>query len=237
MNQGEDGLFRQTFSLDSRTERFQQEELGGVPLLNATRRFSCIYLSASAKDAAKLNHHLSAAGIRVYLAHDTREAEVLLAITSARILLIDIDRSIEPWLELLQTLEESHPDVPKVVLTARNESAWSLILPQFAIDVVPKPVHLGDLLGALESAHSMVEEINDPERATDRIRRVLATIRCAASEQTSKQLYQSAERAVVSTRSSIRRSVFVRLSAMMDKVTHGWWNFACDRTRKRHSDA
>jgi CheY-like chemotaxis protein len=146
MNQGYDGFFRQTFSLDSRTGRFQQEELGGVPLLNATRRFCCIYLSASAKDAAKLNHHLSAAGIRVYLAHDTREVEVLLAITTARILLIDIDRSIAPWLELLQTLEESHPDVPKIVLTARNESAWSLILPQFAIDVVPKPVHLGDLL-------------------------------------------------------------------------------------------
>jgi len=79
---------------------------------------------------------------------------MLLAITSARILLIDIDRTFEPWTEILQTLDESHPNVPKVVLTARDEALWFPILSHFAVNVVPKPVNLGGLLGALEYAHS-----------------------------------------------------------------------------------
>jgi len=212
MNQDKEGFCRQTISLDSRTARLQHEEFESVPLFDATRRFSCIFLSTSTKDAARLNRHLSAAGIRVYLAHDTREAETLLAITSARILLIDIDRTIEPWLEILQILGASYPGMPKVVLTARHESAWSLILPQFALDVVPKPVHLGDLLGALECTHSVEEEIDDPERAKERISRVLATIRSASQEQTSKQLRPDTERTTVSTPLRIWRSSRVRLS-------------------------
>jgi FixJ family two-component response regulator len=237
MKHNNEGLFKQTFSLDSRTGRLRREDLSDVRLFDATRRFSCVFLSTSTNDAAKLNQHLSAAGIRVYLARDTREAEVLLAITSAKILLIDIDRTIEPWLELLQTLEESHPDVPKVVLTGRNESAWSLILPQFALDVIPKPVHLGDLLGALESAHSIEEEINDPERAKAKIRQVLATIRSASPEQTSRQLGPNTERTILSTPLRIWHSSRVRLSAMMGKVTHVWWSLVCHRTRKQHSHA
>jgi len=235
MKHNNDGFFTQTFSLDSRTGRFPQEELGGVPLFDAKRRFSCVFLSTSTKDAGKLNHHLSAAGVRVYLARDTREAEVLLATTGAKILLIDIDRTIEPWLELLQTLEESHPDVPKVVLTAQNEIAWSLILPEFALDVVPKPVHLGDLLGALESAHSIEEEINNRDQAKERIRQVLATIRSAPPDQTSKQLRPDSERVIASSSLSSWRSTRARLSAMMGRVTHVWWKFACHRTRRQHS--
>ncbi len=237
MKQDNQGFFKQTFSLDSRTGRFLSGGLECVPLFDPARRFSCVFVSTSARDAAKLNEHLMAAGIRIYLARDTRETEILLAITGAKILLIDIDRMIEPWLKVLQTLEESHPDLPKVVLTARNESAWSLNLPEFALDVVPKPVHLGDLLGALESAHSIEEEINDPERAKERIRRVLAKIRFASAEQPSKQPRPDDETTIVSASRSTWRSIRVRLSAMMGKVTYVWWNRGCHRTRKRHSHA
>src|SRR5579859_7730567 len=98
-------------------------------------RFSCVFLSTSAKDAGLLNTYLSAAGIRCHHAGETEEAKVLLAITSAKILLIDIDRTSKPWLETLQTMDDAHPGVPKVVLTARDESTWSLILARFALDV------------------------------------------------------------------------------------------------------
>jgi hypothetical protein len=67
-----------------------------------------------------LNHHLSAAGICAYYAGDTREAKVLLAVTSAKIMLIDIDRAFEPWLEILQEIHQSYPNAPKVVVTARE---------------------------------------------------------------------------------------------------------------------
>ena len=44
----------------------------------------------------------------------------LLAITRAKILLIDIDRTFDPWLETLQQFDEAYPEVPKVVLTGRG---------------------------------------------------------------------------------------------------------------------
>jgi len=168
MRQDNEWPFKQTFALDNRTGRFLKEGIERVPLFDAARRFSCVFLSTSAKDAARLNHHLLAAGIRAYHAADTREAEVLSAITGARILLVDIDHTFAPWLEFLQRLDESHPNLPKVVLTARHEGTWSLILSHFALDVVPKPAHLGDLLAALEHAHLVEQEINDPERVRER---------------------------------------------------------------------
>jgi hypothetical protein len=36
---------------------------------------------------------------------------------------------------------------------------------------------------------------------------------------------------------TIWRSIRVRLYAMMDKATHVWWKFGCNRTRKQHSHA
>jgi DNA-binding NtrC family response regulator len=174
-------------------------------------RFSCVFLSASSTDAGRLNRHLAAAGIHCHHAGETAEANVLLAITGAKILLIDIDRTAGPCLETLQTVDEAHPGVPKVVLTARDESTWSLILSRFALDVIPKPAHLGDLLGALEYAYSVAEEIHDPERARQRKMRIMTAIRSATRP--------------------------VGLSAMMNKVTHVCWKFGRPGIRKQHFSA
>jgi DNA-binding NtrC family response regulator len=186
------------------------------------RRFSCVFLTTSAEDAARLNHQLSAARIRAYHAVDAREAEVLLAITSAKVLLIDIDRTFGPWLETLQKLNESHPNVPKVVLTARGPSIWSPIVSSLAFDVVARPARLGDLFGALECAHSLAVEITDPERTRERAVRVMAAIRAASQAQPSR---------------SVWRFIRMRPSAMMDKVTHVWWKIGCHRTRKQPARA
>jgi len=174
-------------------------------------RFSCIFLSTSTKDAVLLSHYLSAAGIRCYHADEIEEAKVLLSITSSKILLIDIDRTSEPWLETLQAVDDAHPGVPKIVLTARNEHMWSLILARFALDIIPKPAHLGDLLGALEYAHSVAEEIHDPECGRQRKSRVMAAIRSAPRP--------------------------AGLSAMMKKVTHVCWKFSRPRIRKQYFSA
>ncbi len=237
MKQDDEGPFRQTFSLDNSTGRFLKEEIDRLPLFDAARRFTCVFLSASRKDAVKLNHHLLPVGIRAYNAVDTGEAKVLLAITTAKILLIDLDRMFEPSLEILKKLDESYPNVPKVVLTSRDENSWSRSLSHFVFDVVPKPVHLGDLLGALECAHLLEQELNDPEGARARERRVLVAIRCASQPRTSKHLRPKIGRTIVSTPRSIWRSIRVCLSAMMDRVTHVWWKFDYHRTRKQHANA
>jgi DNA-binding NarL/FixJ family response regulator len=232
MKQYNKGAFKHTTPQNNRSGGFFKEEFERVPLFQAARRFSCVFLSASPKDAARLNHHLSAAGIRVYHAANTDEVEMLLAITSAKILLIDIDRLLEPWPEILQGLDESHPNYPQIVLTAHDENVWSPIFSHFALDVVPKPAHLGDLLGALEYAHLVEGEINDPERARERQMRVTEAIRAASQPQTSKHLQPNIGRG----RRSVRYSIQVRMSVMMDTVNHVWWKFGHYRTRKRHSD-
>jgi hypothetical protein len=146
-------------------EKLERVSIPRPTELRTSRRFCCAFLSASAREAIRLNRHLSAAGIRAYHASAAREAQMLLAITSARILLIDIDRTFEPWTEILQTLDESHPDVPKVVLTARDEALWSPILSYFAVNVVPsivgayiysfaRPGWLRVALGITRSGHS-----------------------------------------------------------------------------------
>jgi len=191
-------------------------------MLEATRRFSCVFLTASGEGAARLNHRLSRAGIRAYHAVDTREAEVLLGITRAKVLLIDIDRTFEPWQGILQKLEKSHPRVPKVVLTGRGPDVRSLILSKFALDVIPKPASLGDLFGALECAQSLALEINDPERVREREARVMAAIRSLPQPRTSLAAWRFVQRGV---------------SAMMDRVNHVWWKFGCHRTGKQHAGA
>lgn len=237
MKQDNAGFFKQTFSLDSRTGRVLVEEAGPVRRPATARRFSCVFLSTSAKDAASLNQRLSAAGIRVYLARDAREAELLLAITGAKILLIDIDRTIEPWPEILQTFDESHPGVPKIVLTGHSENAGQRMLPQFALDVVPKPACLGDLLGSLESAHSLEQALNDPQRARERIERVLARIHSTREEPEPEHIRPNVERVDVSSPVSLWHAFRVRLSGMMNKAAHVWWNVVRHQTRDRRSHA
>jgi hypothetical protein len=235
MNPGNEEAFRQTFSFDNGTGRLLKDQLERVPLFGTTRRFSCVFLSTSTKDAIRLNHHLSAAGIRAYHAGDMREAEVLLAITSARILLVDIDRTFEPWLEILQRLEESHPNVPTVALTAQDNANRVRILTRFTLDVVPKPVHLGELLGAVEYAHMVEQETNEPERAREREMRVLAAIRAASPPQASA--FSKTGGLLVSAPRSVPGSIRAGLSAMIDKATHVWRRFGCHRDRKQNSHA
>jgi DNA-binding NtrC family response regulator len=172
-----------------------------------------------------LNHYLSAAGIRAYHACDIREAEILLSITRAKVLLIDIDRTYEPWREILRKLDESRPNLPKVVLTARDHNIWPLLFFQFALDVVPKPAQLGDLLGALECAHQLDQELSDPARARERERRVLAAIR------------STAPCGSASVPCSAFHSLQAHWSALMDRVPHFWLKFGCYLTRKQHFHA
>ena len=215
--------FRLTCTRDHITGRFLKSGPEPLRKLAEPRRFSCVFLSTSVQDAASLNHQLSAAGIRAYHASDAHEAEILLAITAAKILLIDIDRTFEPWLELLETLDEKHPHVPKIVLTARDPHLWELILSRFALDIVPKPANLGDVFGALECAHWLEIEINDPQRAQERSERVIQAIRDATRETTPPRTSPQASRW-----HSIRRC----LSAIMVKVTHVCWKFERQRTRR-----
>jgi hypothetical protein len=93
--------------------------------------------------------------------------------------------------------------VPKVVLTARGPDIWSLILSRFSVDVVPKPAHLGDLLGALELAYFLALEINEPERVRERTDRVLAAIRSAARPRVARHLHRRIGRTLASMARSL----------------------------------
>ncbi len=214
--------FKLTCTRDNQTGRFLKVGPEPLPKLAPARRFSCVFLSTSGQDAASLNHRLSTGGIRAYHASDAREAEILLAITAAKILLIDIDRTFEPWLELLQKLDQKHPNTPKIILTALDPHLWQLMLSRFALDVVPKPAHLGDLFGALECAHWLELEISDPRRARERSARVLTAIREATQPR-------------ITDPRSFWRSIRARLSAIMVKVTHVRWKSERHRTGKQYS--
>lgn len=237
MIQAIEKALKQPCSSDNRTGRRLKDELERAPSPDSARRFSCVFLSTSMKDADRLNHQLSAAGIRAYHAHDVRESEVLLAITSARILLIDLDQTFELWQEILQRLEESHPNVPKVVLTERNESIWSLMRRHVALDVIPKPAHLGDLFEALDHAHSVEQEINDPQHAHVRVTRVMAAVLSSPQPHGSSHLCPKIGTTIASIPLSSWRTIRARASVMMGKVSYVWWKSCCHRSRKQQTDA
>src|SRR5260370_38642346 len=94
MKPDKEGPFKVTFSRDNRTGHFLKEESEPIPLLDATRRFSCVFLSTSVNDAAGLNHQLSAAGCRSYHAGDISGADVLLSVTWRKRWLLRIERRV-----------------------------------------------------------------------------------------------------------------------------------------------
>jgi ActR/RegA family two-component response regulator len=175
MRWNDEGIVRQIFYFDE--DQLTGKPFKRIPLFPSKPRFACVFVSRSVVDAAKLNNITSANGIRTYHARDARQANVMVSISTAPVLLIDLDEMEEPWFDTLQDIEDSHPGVPVILLTGRSGLTRSFELSKYAFDFLLKPVNLGDLLISLEDAHWMERELNDPARVQRREEAVLAPVR------------------------------------------------------------
>jgi DNA-binding NtrC family response regulator len=141
-----------------------------------SRRYSVVFLSTSGKRASKLASLLSFAGIRVHQASAASEMRILLQITSAAVVLIDL-ANIEPCEEILRGLAADFPEVCAIVLAPPGAEPSAEFYAEGVFEVVVEPVRFLDLLAALESAHDFHQELSDPGRMRSRVDAIIQAVR------------------------------------------------------------
>ena len=139
-----------------------------------SRRYSVVFLSTSGKRATKLASLLSFAGIRVHQAPTAAEMRMLLQITSAAVVLVDL-ANIKSCGEILRGLAADFPDVGAVVLCPPGAEGAKFYV-DGAFEVVVEPARFLDLLAALESAREFHQELADPARMHSRIDAVMQAV-------------------------------------------------------------
>ena len=140
------------------------------------RRYSVVLFSTSIGTATKLASVLSVAGIRVHHGSTLAEVKILLRITSAGVVLIDL-RTIGPGGEILRELAADFPDVGTVVLSPGDDQFAAQMYAAGARETVFEPARFADLLAAVESAHEFHQELTDSVRLQARIDAIMRAVR------------------------------------------------------------
>jgi DNA-binding NtrC family response regulator len=115
------------------------------PRTSSSRRYAVVFFSRSVRRATKLASLLSLAGIRVHHASTSGEVEILLTITSAGVVLLDL-QTIGSCAEILRELAGDFPEACTVVLSPFDLDTSAQLYAEGAWEVVVEPARLLDLL-------------------------------------------------------------------------------------------
>jgi len=139
---------------------------------SSSPRYSVVFFSTSVGRATKLGSVLSVAGIRVHHVSSAAEVNILLKLTSAGVVLIDL-HTIGLCGEMLSELAVDFPEVCTVVLSPFDSETSAQLYIQGAWEVVVEPARLQDLLAALESAHELHQQLVDPVQLHSRVNAIM----------------------------------------------------------------
>jgi len=139
------------------------------------RRYAVVFFTTSDARATKLASVLSVAGIRVHHASTSSEVRILLKITRAGVVLIDL-RMIGARGEMLGELAAEFPDACSVVLSPFGIESAAQLYVEGAWEVVVEPARFADLLAALESAHELHQELTDPVRLQSSVDAIMKAV-------------------------------------------------------------
>ena len=140
---------------------------------SSSPRYSVVFFSTSVGRATKLANVLSVGGIRVHHASSAAEVKILLKLTSAGVVLLDL-HTIGLWSEILSELTVDFPEVCTVVLSPFNSETSAQLYLEGAWEVVVEPARLLDLLAALESAHELHQQLVDPVLLYSRVSAIMS---------------------------------------------------------------
>jgi len=141
---------------------------------SSSPRYSVVFFSTSLGRATKLASVLSVAGIRVHHASSAAEVNILLKLTSAGVVLIDL-HTIGSCCEMVSALAVDFPEVCTVVLSPFDSETSAQLYLEGAWEVVVEPARMLDLLAALESAHELHQQLVDPVRLQSRVSAIMRT--------------------------------------------------------------
>ena len=136
-------------------------------------RYSVVFFSTSVGRATKLANVLSVAGIRVHHASSAAEVKILLKLTSAGVVLLDL-HTIGLCGEVLSELAGDFPEACTVALSPFDSETSAQLYLEGAWEVVVEPARLLDLLAALESAHELHQQLVDPVRLHSRVNAIMS---------------------------------------------------------------
>jgi DNA-binding NarL/FixJ family response regulator len=156
--------------------------LGSPPsgeLRPSFRRYSVVFFSPSVARATKVASVLSVAGIRVHHASTSSEVRILLKITRAGVVLIDL-RMIGASEDMLRELAADFPEACTVVLSSFGVESAAQLYVEGAWEVVVEPARFIDLFAALESAHELHQELTDPVRLQSSVDAIMKAVRRVA---------------------------------------------------------
>ena len=117
--------------------------------------FECVFLSSSERDLQTVTRLLKSLGIHVHHAALLEQAELLLTVTDALVLLSDMKFLDGSWTDAQRTLDRLHPHVALVLAVEdADEQLWIDVLEQGVYDLVLRPFSADELRRILQNAHA-----------------------------------------------------------------------------------
>jgi len=114
-----------------------------------------VFLTPFSPDAETVSRELACTSMRVHHATSLAQAENLLELTQAHVLVAETIFAGGNWEDAVELLSERHPNVALVVTAAHaDERLWAEAINRGAYDLIPKPFYGPELCRILESANS-----------------------------------------------------------------------------------
>jgi DNA-binding NarL/FixJ family response regulator len=114
----------------------------------------CVFLTCFNSEFQVFSILLGHSGVRMHCADTLEQADFLLAVTGAKVLLSDAVFLDGTWYEAAEMLADVHSSVTLVVVLDELEKTfWADCLNRGGYDLTPKPLRLNKLHQAIRNAH------------------------------------------------------------------------------------
>jgi DNA-binding NtrC family response regulator len=115
----------------------------------------CVFLTCFNSEFQVFTVLLGHSGVRMHCADTLEQADFLLSVTGAKVLLSDAVFLDGTWYEAGQMLADVHSSVTLVVVLDEVEEAfWADALHRGSYEMAPKPLRLSKLHQAIRNAHN-----------------------------------------------------------------------------------
>ena len=130
----------------------------------------CVYLTRSIRAAVELQSAAMQLSIRVHRAADMKEAQILLRITGAHVILIDLPATREELSTVLHSLDCSCPQEAVVVVASEVDAArWEDVMQFGGFDMVLRPFSRQEVAVVVDAADRYAGEQLTPAAKARRL--------------------------------------------------------------------
>ena len=138
----------------------------------------CVYLTRSITAAVELQMVAKCISLRVHQASDLREALLLLRVTGAHVVLVDLPFLHQDLPAVLGALERACPQAAVVVVAPEKDAdRWEDVLRLGGFDMVLRPFWREELAEVLDAANEYAVQHRTPEAIARRLAKLYSFLR------------------------------------------------------------